>query len=127
MINFGEWLPDQPDLNLNGVTVATNVIPAAAGYRSIPSFVQVSNAADSALLGLFAAKDNSANVTLFAGDAAKLYKFDVSNRLFAQVGSQNIASKSFQVRSSPQPRLLHRPPQQRHPTSQAAPQLHRRH
>lgn len=78
MINFGEWLPDQPDLNLRGVTVAKNVIPAAAGYRSIPSFVQISNAADSALLGIFAAKDNSGNVSLFAGDAAKLYKFNSS-------------------------------------------------
>ena len=79
MINFGEWLPDQPDLNLNGVTVATNVIPAAAGYRAIPDFVSVSNAADSALLGIFAAKDNTGNVTLFAGDAGKLYRFNTSN------------------------------------------------
>jgi len=79
MINFGEWLPDQPDLNLNGVTVATNVIPAAAGYRAIPDFVSVSNAADSALLGIFAAKDNTGNVTLFAGDSGKLYRFNTSN------------------------------------------------
>ena len=79
MIKFGEWLPDQPDLNLNGVTVATNVIPAVSGYRSIPEFVSVSNAADSALLGIFAAKDNSGNVTLFAGDAGKLYRFNTSN------------------------------------------------
>ena len=35
MIDFGEWLPDQPELNSKGLTVATNVIPAARGYRSL--------------------------------------------------------------------------------------------
>lgn len=73
MIQFGEWLPDQPDISNPGVTVATNVIPAAAGYRSMKSFVEYSNAADSTIKGLFAAKDDSGNVKLFAGDAAKLY------------------------------------------------------
>ncbi len=33
MIPFGEWLPDQSDLGSVGTTVATNVIPAARGYR----------------------------------------------------------------------------------------------
>lgn len=77
MINFGEWLPDQPPLNLNGVTVAKNVIPAVSGYRSIPNFTAVSNAADGTLKGIFAAKDNSGNVTLFAADSTKIYKFNV--------------------------------------------------
>ena len=76
MITFGEWLPDQPDLNLKGVKVATNVIPAISGYRSLPSFSAVSNAADNDLRGIFAAKDNSGNASLFAGDSAKLYKFN---------------------------------------------------
>ena len=35
MIKFGEWLPDQPDMENSGVTVATNVIPIIFGYRSI--------------------------------------------------------------------------------------------
>lgn len=69
-------MPDQPPLNNGGVTVATNVIPAANGYRSMPSFVAFSNAADSRIRGILAAKDNSDAVTLFAGDAGKLYKFD---------------------------------------------------
>ena len=41
MIKFGEWLPDQPDMENSGVTVATNVIPIINGYRSINS-LQVS-------------------------------------------------------------------------------------
>jgi len=69
-------MPDQPPLNNNGVTVATNVIPAANGYRSFPSFVPFSNAADDRIRGILAAKDNDATVSLFAGDSGKLYKFD---------------------------------------------------
>ena len=76
MIRFGEWLPDQPDLDNPGVTVATNVVPAAGGYRSFPSFISFSNAADERIRGMYAAKDSSDNVSLFAGDAGKLYKFN---------------------------------------------------
>mgnify|MGYP003109207652 FL=1 len=73
MIQFGEWLPDQADLLNPGVTVATNVLPAAQGYHSMNSFVEYSNAADGTIKGIFAAKDSDANTKLFAGDATKLY------------------------------------------------------
>ncbi len=39
MIQFGEWLPDQPDYSNPGVTRAENVVPAAGGERSLPGFV----------------------------------------------------------------------------------------
>jgi hypothetical protein len=73
MIQFGEWLPDQADLLNNGVTVATNVMPALTGYHSMNSFVPYSNAATGTIKGLFAAKDTASNTKLFAGDATKLY------------------------------------------------------
>ena len=76
MIRFGEWLPDQPPLNNPGVTVATNVVPAAGGYRSFPSFVSFSNAATNRIRGMFAAKSTADAVSLFAGDSGKLYKFN---------------------------------------------------
>ncbi len=79
MIKFGAWLPDQPDLNNSGVTIATNVVPAANGYRSFPGFNQFSNAADYRIRGIFAAKDASDAISLFAGDKNKLYKFNQSN------------------------------------------------
>ena len=78
MIKFGEWLPDQPDMENSGVTVATNVIPTINGYRSINSFGSVSNAGDAKLKGLYAVKDNSGTVNLFAGNETKLYKFNAS-------------------------------------------------
>jgi len=76
MIQFGEWLPDQPDYSNTGVTEATNVIPAASGYRSLPGFVEYSNAASNTILNIFAAKQNDGSVKLFAGDSAKLYSFN---------------------------------------------------
>jgi len=73
MIQFSEWLPDQPPI-ASGTITATNLIPAAQGYRSMPQFVEYSNAADSTIKGIFAAKDDASNANLFAGDAGKLYK-----------------------------------------------------
>jgi len=85
MIRFGEFLPDQPSVNNAGVTVATNAIPAANGYRSYPSFVEFSGAADHRIRGIFAAKDNAALVSLFAGDQGKLYKFNQVNSSLSDV------------------------------------------
>lgn len=76
MIKFGEWLPDQPDLENKGVTVAENVIPAFEGYRSLSSLGNVSNQATNILKNIFSAKDNSGNVKVFAGDTGKLYEFN---------------------------------------------------
>lgn len=73
MIVLGEWLPDQPDTQNAGVTVATNVIPAAQGYRSLNGFVAYSEAATAKIRGIFAAKDADGNAKLFAGDDGKLY------------------------------------------------------
>lgn len=85
MIRFGEFLPDQPSVNNAGVTVATNAIPAANGYRSYPSFVEFSGAADHRIRGIFSAKDNAAAVSLFAGDQGKLYKFNQANSSLSDV------------------------------------------
>ena len=79
MINFGEWLPDQPDHMNPGVVTATNVIPSASGYKPFPELITYSNAATATICGIFAAKDNDGNVSLFAGDGGKLYKFTPSS------------------------------------------------
>ena len=79
LIQFGEWLPDQPDFMNAGVTVATNVIPAFNGYKPIKNFVAYSGAATDTIRGIYAGKDDSGNVKLFAGDATKLYEFDATD------------------------------------------------
>ena len=63
MITLGEWLPDQPDTQNAGVTVAKNVIPAAQGYRSMNSFIAYSEAATAKIKGVFAAKDADGNAS----------------------------------------------------------------
>ncbi len=62
MITFGEWLPDQSDLNSSGVTVAQNVIPGARGYRPFYGLSEVSGAATNRLRGIYATKDDSNTV-----------------------------------------------------------------
>ena len=79
MIEFGEWQPDQSDLQNRGVLEATNVIPGARGYRPARGMSQISNAADNYLRGIFATKQQSGTVQIFAGDSAKLYKYAVSD------------------------------------------------
>lgn len=76
MIPFGEWLPDQSDLENPGATVAQNVIPAARGYRPFYGLSELSAAADNRIRGIYAVKDSANTVTIFAGDSSKLYKMD---------------------------------------------------
>jgi hypothetical protein len=73
-IPFGEWLPDLPDYQNPGVTVAKNVIPAGQSYQSMPSQVIYSNALTARCQGAFSTKDADGNTVNFAGDATKLYR-----------------------------------------------------
>ena len=85
MIPFGEWLPDQSDLENPGATVATNVIPAARGYRPFQGLAPLSAAGDARLRGFFATLDSAEAVHLFSGNASKLYKFNNSTAALADV------------------------------------------
>lgn len=76
MIQFGEFLPDQSDFGNTGVTVATNVIPAANGYESMQGLSPISSAADTALVGMIAAADDDSNVALYVADRGKIYQFN---------------------------------------------------
>ena len=79
MIPFGEWLPDQSDLQNPGSTVAKNVLPAARGYRPFASLTEVSGAATERLRGIFATKQDDGTVITFAGDDDDLYKLNTTN------------------------------------------------
>jgi hypothetical protein len=73
-LNFGEWLPDLPDLDNPGCTVAQNVIPAGNSYQPFPTSGVYSNGLDSECKGAVAAKDNDGNTLNFAATKTKLYK-----------------------------------------------------
>ena len=74
VFTFGEWLPDQPDYQNQGVLRATNVFPSATGYEPVPRFEPLTDALASRPLGAIRSRDANGNVFEFAGDAGKLYQ-----------------------------------------------------
>lgn len=74
MVRLGEWLPDLPDMENPGATVATNVIPYASSYGSFAEPVIYSNALTARCRGAIAVRGSDGTAYNFAGDAAKLYK-----------------------------------------------------
>jgi hypothetical protein len=77
MIQFGEWLPDQPDMN-NQLVQALNVVPIANGYKSLNAFSALSGSASDTILGIYSAKADDGTANLFAGDSTRLYEFNPS-------------------------------------------------
>lgn len=70
---FGEWMPDRPDLQNQGATIAKNVIPIAGGYAPFQGGVVVSNALTSACKGASSFKQVDGSSFNFAGDSTTLY------------------------------------------------------
>ena len=56
MIEFGQWLPDQPVTQNKGIFEAKNVIPSANGYRSFKDLSPYSGVATNKILGAFSSK-----------------------------------------------------------------------
>lgn len=78
MIPFGEWLPDQADLDNPGVTVAKNVVPAIRGYTALNSLAEFSGAANNRIRGFYATTYLNSTY-IFAGDEDKLYEFSATD------------------------------------------------
>jgi hypothetical protein len=74
VIQFDQWLPDQPGI-AGALQEAYNVVPQSVGYGTLPSAVDLSQAADTNLNNVFVSK-YAATSTVFAGSFTKLYKFD---------------------------------------------------
>jgi len=79
MTPFAEWLPDQPDLQNPGATVADNVLPEPRGYAPLNSLSAFSGAATAYIRGIHSTKTSIGTVQNFAGDQTKLYKQNASN------------------------------------------------
>lgn len=113
MQSFGEWLPDLPDYENPGATVANGVYPALKSYCPIGSLSAISsNALASRCLGATSLKSSNGTSITLAGDATKLYKLsagaltDISKSggyttneeqrwRFAQFGDNIIASNGY--------------------------------
>lgn len=72
-VTFGEYSPDLPPMDNEGVTVALNVMPAGKSYKSFPSQAIYSDALGNVCLGATSGRDSTGITYNFAGDATKLY------------------------------------------------------
>ena len=73
-IPFGEWLPDQPPIGLQGSVTITNVIPDLNSYRPFPSLVQYSTSLGARCQGGVIATDAAGVNYNYAGDTSALYR-----------------------------------------------------
>ena len=90
--SFGEYLPDLPELENPGATVALNVVPRTAkSYGPFNDLAVLSDALAARCQGMFSAVDDSGNVYTFAGDAGALYKAD-SNLTWSDVSDTTTSS-----------------------------------
>lgn len=73
---FLDYLPDLPDYRNEGLVDATNVIPAFKSYKPVKNIAGVStNALTNRCQGFASFKSSSGNITSFAGDKTKLYRY----------------------------------------------------
>tara|TARA_R100001463_G_scaffold44789_1_gene92784 strand:+ start:283 stop:1764 length:1482 start_codon:yes stop_codon:yes gene_type:complete len=78
MIEFGQLMSDMPSFQNRGSMKVDNVIPLPKGYKSFPSFKELtSTALTSACVGLHTQLSGT-GTTNYAGDATKLYQMNSS-------------------------------------------------
>lgn len=75
IIQFGEWLPDQPDLG-NACITARNVYPSANGYRPFQGASSISDALLSTCVGNISFRRTSGALETFAGTSTRLYRLN---------------------------------------------------
>ena len=82
---FLDFLPDLPDYRNEGLVDANNVIPAFKSYKPVRNIASVStNALTNRCQGFGSFRSSSGNITSFAGDETKLYRFQ--SNTFTDVG-----------------------------------------
>ncbi|HEX6979408.1 MAG TPA: hypothetical protein VF342_08920 [Alphaproteobacteria bacterium] len=86
VVPFGEWLPDMPAHGNPGLVVCRNVISRTPdSYGPFAALAAYSGALGARCQGAFAARDADGNVTLFAGDAARLYRLTSASTAWSDV------------------------------------------
>ncbi len=84
---FGEYKPDIPDRDNDGLTVAKNCVPHAASYKQISQPVVYSSALNERCQGFIAVKNESGNVYNFAGDDTDLYTLTAGGTTWSEISS----------------------------------------
>ena len=71
-----DFLPDHPQYRNEGLTDAKNVVPSFKSYQPMKNISTVStNALTKRCQGFKSFKSSAGNITSFAGDETKLYKY----------------------------------------------------
>ena len=84
-MNFGEYLPDLPDRDNPGLTVAKNCVPHGVSYKELSSQVVYSDALTARARGFISALASDGTPHNYAGDATSLYS--LSSASWADVTS----------------------------------------
>lgn len=86
-LQFGEFLPDQPNFANPGTDIAYNVLPRTQqSYGPFPSMMAYSsNGLGSRCQGALAALDNGGNVSIFAGDTQDIFKLSSGSLAWSSV------------------------------------------
>lgn len=98
VIPFGEWTPDLPALMNPGALTVTNAIPKISSYGPLGSLVAYSGALTARCQGAAAARADDGSVSVFAGDASKLYLMDSAaafNDVSASAGYSTSAEETW--------------------------------
>lgn len=95
-IEFGDFIPDQPDFANPGSVNIKNVLPAAQGYREMPGATAFSDALDARNQGAITEIQNDGTVWSYAGDTDKLYRLvDAAWTDSSKSGGYSIATDVF--------------------------------
>lgn len=108
-IPVGAYLPDLPALDCPGTVNVDNVLPGATSYRPMPDLSVYSTALDARCQGAIGGVDADGNVSLFAGDASKLYQFgpgSTSPADVSKVGGYTTASDERWAFTAYQQRII---------------------
>lgn len=77
MIQFAQWMPDQPALNGQGIVDVSNVFPLTqASYSPIAALQEQGNALTARAQGAGTFRGVAGGIINTAGDATKLYSYD---------------------------------------------------
>jgi hypothetical protein len=80
VIPWGEWRPDVSPYKGSHSPTITNAVPRGDGYGPVSGFSGLSDALATACRGFYAAYDDDATISIFAGTAAaELYKMSNTN------------------------------------------------
>ena len=92
IVEFGNFEPDKVDSSTS-VNTATNVFPAAVGYKKVPGFAMFSQGISESPLGAISVKDKDRNTFNFVGTETKLFQLssgsdfvDASDTNFSTAG-----------------------------------------